>query len=271
MSGALDHALRYAAQGMPVLPIWPALKFERGFTCGCGRGSRCAQPGKHPLAALVRNGLKSATTSVATIRDWFTTWPDANVGIATGDVVVIDIDPRHGGDEALLGELPPTWRVKTGGGGLHLYFRVPVGVFIKNSAGQLGAGIDVRGQGGYVLAPPSNHVSGGIYEWDENGAELAMMPARLLTMLAKTRTKAAAPVETWRALVRDGVGEGQRNDAAARLTGYLLRRFVDPIVVLELIQSWNIARCTPPLAPEEIAAVVDSVCGLELERRLAAS
>jgi hypothetical protein len=103
------------------------------------------------------------------------------------------------------------------------------------------------------------------------GSELASLPVWLIKALAKTRAKAAAPVETWRTLARDGVGEGKRNDAAARLAGYLLRHYVDPLVVLELMQSWNIARCSPPLAPEEIAAVVDSVCGLELKRRKAAS
>jgi hypothetical protein len=103
------------------------------------------------------------------------------------------------------------------------------------------------------------------------GSELASLPVWLIKALAKSKTGFAAPVETWRTLARDGVGEGKRNDVAARPTGYLLRHYVDPLVVLELMQSRNIARCLPPLPPEEIAAVADSVCGLELKRRRAAS
>jgi hypothetical protein len=272
---ALNHALRYARGGLPVLPIWPALKFERGLTCGCGKGSRCAQPAKHPLGALVRNGCKDATLDDKKIADWFTAWPNANVGIATGDgIVVLDIDPRHGGDQALAeleaehGELPVTWRVKTGGGGYHLFFYTTPGVQIRSSAGALGPGLDVRAQGSYVVAPRSTHVSGGVYFWERDiGSELASLPTWLHEKMVTRSKKKAAPVETWRTLTRDGVGEGQRNDAAARLAGYLLRHWIDPVVALELVQSWNLARCSPPLAPEEIAAVVNSVCGLELERR----
>jgi hypothetical protein len=275
MTSTLDYALRYRMRNMPVLPIWPALKFERGFTCGCGKGTRCAQPGKHPLAALVRHGSKDASLDEKKIKDWFTVWPNANVAIATGNrLVVLDIDPRHGGDlalaklEAEYGALPQTWRVKTGGG-VHLYFRTPPDIIIKNNVGALGAGLDIRSQGGFAIAPPSRHFSGGIYEWEIDTGEIASLPSWLI--IAKTTTTKAAPVETWRELARDGVAEGKRNNAATRLTGYLLRHYVDPLVVLELVQSWNIAKCSPPLEPEEIETVVDSVCGLELERRRAAS
>jgi len=274
---AIDFALRYASQGLPVVPIWPALKFERGFTCGCGKGTQCRQPAKHPLGALVRNGCKDATTDEKKIREWWMVWPDANIGIATGDVVVIDIDPRHGGDQALAeleakhGKLPPTWRVNTGGGGQHIFFHAPAGVVIKNSAGELGNGIDVRGRGGYVVAPPSNHVSGGVYEWDQDAGEIAPIPKWLVEMLVKpaAAAKIATPAEGWRELVRNGVSEGQRNAVAARLTGYLLRKFIDPLVVLELVQSWNLTRFTPPLSPDEITQIVNSVAGRELKRRQA--
>src|SRR6516165_9919489 len=102
-SAMLDAALHYAGCGLPVFPLWPVLQFKPGcFTCGCGKGGRCDSPGKHPLAPLVPNGLKHATIDQTVIRDWWTVWSNANIGIATGGkLIVIDVDPRHGGDVAL--------------------------------------------------------------------------------------------------------------------------------------------------------------------------
>jgi hypothetical protein len=270
----LDAALKYTRRGMPVFPIWPALKFERGFTCGCGKGSRCNSPGKHPLHALAPRGLSDATIDERTVSDWWAAWPNANIAIATGGVVVIDIDPRHGGDAALAdletknGNLPQTWRVKTGGGGTHIYFAGPPKITIKNSVNHLGTGIDVRGQGGYVIAPPSSHISGIRYEW-EPVRELAQMPYWLITALHEQRPKGPACSQEWNQLVRSGVAEGKRNDAAARLAGHLLRRYVDPRLTLELVLAWNVTRCQPPLPPFEITTIVNSIARRELERRLA--
>jgi hypothetical protein len=274
MKTTLDFALNYISRGLPVFPVWPVLSFERGVTCGCGKGTRCAQPGKHPLGTLAPNGYKDATTDESTVRDWWSGWPDANVAVATGSVIVIDIDPRHGGHAALIdvenkhGKLPQSWRVKTGGGGQHIYFTAPPGVMIKNNTGFLGNGIDVRGQGGYVLAPPSGHASGGRYEW-EPGKDLALMPEWLVATLRQPRQTIAAPAQDWSALVRDGVVKGQRNAAATRLAGHLLRRYVDPVVTLELILAWNAARCMPPLSPDEVIQIVNSIAGRELARRRA--
>jgi Bifunctional DNA primase/polymerase, N-terminal/Primase C terminal 1 (PriCT-1) len=274
MSNLLDAAHRYAARGLPVFPLWPVLPFKYGVTCGCGRGTRCESPGKHPLGTLVPNGLKSATTDNKMITDWWAAWPNANIGIATGDVVVIDIDPRHGGDAALArleekhGKFPPTRRVRTGGGGLHIYLSAPPNVTIKNSTGQLGDGLDVRGHGGYVVAPPSKHVSGKEYEWTADH-DLAGVPDWLVATLRQPGLKPVTAPADWRELVRNGVIEGKRNDATARLAGHLLRRSVDPRVTLELVLAWNIARCQPPLPPSEVVIIVNSIARLELERRQA--
>ena len=106
-------------------------------------------------------GLKDATVDESTIKEWWDCEPEANVALVTGSVVVVDIDPRHNGEASLAqleadhGEIPPYWRVSTGGGGLHIYLKAPMGIAIRNSAGLLGAGIDVRGCGGYVVAPPA--------------------------------------------------------------------------------------------------------------------
>ncbi len=135
--------------------------------CSCA-ASGCTSPAKHPRT---RRGLYDATTELGAIRRWWRRWPEANVGLRTGVVsglVVLDVDPDHGG-EASLGELvdayealPETLEVRTGGGGWHLYFIHPGGR-VTNSAGVLGPGLDVRGDGGYILTPPSRHVTGGTY------------------------------------------------------------------------------------------------------------
>jgi hypothetical protein len=120
--------------------------------------------GKTPLTT---HGLKDATLDIPTINAWWGRRPDANIGIATGaasNVVVLDIDGREG--EESLKAFPPFrlgWSVNTPRG-MHFYFSHP-GHEVRNSAGKLGVGLDVRGDGGYVAAPPSLHPSGDEYEW----------------------------------------------------------------------------------------------------------
>ena len=130
------------------------------------------------------------------IRSWFKHHPDANLAVVTGElsgVVVIDVDPRHGGDESMArlekehARLPKTVESKTGGGGRHLYFRHPGGE-IHNRAGIVD-GIDFRGDGGCIVTPPSIHTSGVAYRWlkgHEPGVmELAEMPEWLLEMVRR--------------------------------------------------------------------------------------
>jgi hypothetical protein len=165
MTARLDQALRLSRAGWHVLPCHSP-HFEG---CSCG-GRDCSSPGKHPRT---RRGLHDASTDPHVVKQWWHRWLLANVGVRTGAVsglVVIDIDPQHGGLETIRRihaehPLPQGLRVRTGSGGWHLYFAHP-GHRISNSAGTvLGPGVDVRGDGGYVIAPPSNHVSGGKYRW----------------------------------------------------------------------------------------------------------
>jgi hypothetical protein len=104
-------------------------------------------------------------------------WPDTGIAVRTGaesGLVVLDVDPQHGGDDTLAellaahGVLPITVECFTGGGGRHIYFRHPGGE-VRNSAGKVGPGLDIRGDGGYVVAPPSPHPSGRRYEWSVDG------------------------------------------------------------------------------------------------------
>jgi hypothetical protein len=274
MSELLEAALSYAGQGFAVFPVWPVMPFQSALACMCGKTIRCESPGKHPMGNLVRHGLADASTDEKLIRHWWASRPDANVGVVTDRLVVIDIDPRHGGDrslaelELLNGSLPPTWRVNSGGGGTHLWFAAPNGVVVRNSAGRLATGIDVRAAGGYAIAPPSNHISGGRYVWANQGP-LAPLPQWIVTELAQPRTKVATPSAQWRELVTNAIAEGQRNQAVARLAGHLLRRYVDPLVTLELLLVWNRTRCKPPLPDAEVRQTVNSIAGRELARRTA--
>jgi Bifunctional DNA primase/polymerase, N-terminal len=178
-------ALAYAARGWPVFPVAGIV----GGHCGCRAGPMCDHPAKHPLN---RYGLNAATTDPAQVARWWHTWPWAGVAIRTGapsGLVVVDIDPAHGGlrtldDLARTGQLPTrtldTLAVRTGGAGHHLFYQHPK-TTVPNTTGQLpsiGAtpGVDLRGDGGYIIAPPSPHHSGQRYQWEPTLPAPAELP-----------------------------------------------------------------------------------------------
>lgn len=276
----LGPAQRYLSLGFAVLPLHAPRRNGERRVCSCGKGD-CRQPAKHPLGTLVPRGLLDASQDPARVERWFasTTY---NIGIVTGGIsgiVALDIDPRHDGHETLHqlearhGNLPPTWRFLTGGGGEHILFRHPGGK-IANSAGSLGRGIDVRGDGGYIVAPPSIHISGRPYaisvDHHPDDVVLADLPDWLEEVLSNRKHRPARGTlahRDWRQHVSDNHGEGQRNDAVARLTGHLLRARVDPRVCLTLVLAWNRFHCTPPLDDEEVVDTVHSIAAREIARR----
>ncbi len=249
----VEAALAYRSRGWSVVPVRPA--------------------DKRP--AVPWQAYQEQRAHEDEIRGWFKRWPDANLAIVTGrlsGLVVLDVDPGHGGDGSLErlisehGSLPVTVQACTGGGGRHLYFRHPGGV-VHNQVG-LAPGIDLRGDGGLVVAPPSLHRSGRRYRWVRGCSPAAAEPAPLPPWLLAVARKGAGrghSREHWRRLTRQGVGEGERNATVASLAGHLLWRGVDPEVVLELLLCWNARRCRPPLADEEVARTVDSVVRLHRE------
>lgn len=185
-------AMAYAAYGWSVFPVW----WVDGGRCGCPRGAKCTSPGKHPLT---RRGLNDASRQLGRVGSWWHRWPRANVGLPAGDngLAVLDVDPRHGGGISAIrlnvhlaatGQLPLwadaderrrylTLAAVTGSGGLHLVFRAPAGG-VKGGANCFAGlpGIDVRGRGGYIVAAPSAHASGGRYAWVD-GAWFLTEPA----------------------------------------------------------------------------------------------
>jgi Bifunctional DNA primase/polymerase, N-terminal/Primase C terminal 1 (PriCT-1) len=280
MSTHVEHAVRYVQAGMAVLPLHRPVLHERTYRCSCGRQS-CSSPAKHPFGRLVPNGLRDASSDAKTVESWFQE-ARINVGIATGAVsgiVVLDIDPRHDGDETVAvleqeqGPLPHTWRFMTGGGGEHILFRHP-GAPVSNSAGKIGPGIDVRADGGYIVAPPSQHISGRPYaisvDHHPDDVQLANLPAWLLRRLLpeSAATKPAPePARDWRSTVSAVIAEGERNRTLASLSGHLLRNRINPWVALDLLQAWNRTHCCPPLAETEVLATVRSIARREISRR----
>jgi hypothetical protein len=246
-----QRALAYAARGLWVFP--------------------CLPRAKEPATA---NGFKDATADPGLITHWWRQNPHYNIGFVTGRLshcFVLDID----GDEAELelkkletehDALPSTVESITARG-RHLFFDWPSQT-IRNSAGKVAPGIDIRGEGGYVLAPPSIHPSGRAYCWSvDSGDTFAPAPAWLLSKLGANGHRIGTPPAEWRALVRDGVVEGGRNTALTRLAGLLLRQRVDALVALELLTAWNQTRCQPPLEDSEVTTIVDSIARAELKRR----
>lgn len=263
-------ALGYARRGWPVAPLHG---IEAG-RCTCGR-PHCSSPGKHPRTA---RGILEATADEGQIRQWWARWPRGNIGMATGAtsrVDVLDVDGEVGAESledlvAEHGPLPATPEVLTGGGGRHLWFVHAEG--LRCSAGCLGPGLDVRGDGGYVVAPPSLHVSGRRYLFEASSeprdTPVADWPPWLLALVREPTGAAGngrTPPAEW-AGVAGGVPEGGRNEALARVVGHLLRRHVDPYLAHGLAHAWA-ARCRPPMEVEEVDRTVASVARRERRRR----
>jgi len=150
----------------PVLPLHTIIDGK----CTCKNGN-CPSPGKHPST---RNGVKDASIDPLEIRSWWQMWPNANIGIATGDVsgfFVLDVDPKHYGEESLTeleekhGKLPDTVEAITGSRGRHILFVYPNNMHISNKV-DIYPGLDIRGDRGYIVVAPSVHISGRMYEWE---------------------------------------------------------------------------------------------------------
>lgn len=182
MQTLAEAAAEYARAGFRVFPLWGV---RTDGSCLCPAARTCGNPGKHPQAKLAPHGLRDASDDEAMVASWWRRDPNANVAVATGaGLLVVDGDKKEGVDgiAAFLrlaearGGMPETAVADTGGGGAHWWFAVPDGLYPRNQqALRVGdervRGIDVRGEGGYVVVPPSVHASGGRYSWVRNPHE----------------------------------------------------------------------------------------------------
>ncbi len=246
-------ALAYAGQGIPVFPLKPG--------------------GKEPLT---RHGFKDATTDHAKITAWWNANPRANIGIPTGepsDIISLDLDVYKAGAmtleevEAEVGPLPEkTARLRTGRGGLQLYFRYPEGEQQLKGIPEdrLGKGVCVKASGGYVVAPPSR--TEGRYEWLER-APIAAPPERLLEALREQSGGRRRDAGTRRRpRSREGVDdtggpirEGSRNQTMTSIAGELHDGTRDLAALEAELLGVNARRCDPPLSEAEVLKIAASI------------
>jgi len=238
-----EAALWYASRGIPVFP--------------------CRPRGKEPL---VEGGFHAATTDEARIRDWWRRWPEANIGVPTGAAsgwLVVDIDPRNGGDETLgawlskYGRWPATCEATTGGGGRHILFRHVDGL----RCGPLAPGVDLKTAAGYVVVAPSIHPTGGRYTWDGlDGADalahLAEPPGWLLRLAREKRQQRdPAPAA---GVADEPILEGRRNETLFKLAASLRGRGLSRAGIEGALLAENQARCRPPLPEDEVRRIAES-------------
>jgi len=160
----LASALRLAGRGIGVIPLW----WPENGVCMCPRGENCSSPAKHPLTY---NGLNDATTDAGLIASWWQRYPQANIGLVTGGQIdVIDVDGAIPAYQQLIADIGSPQHVATvitgrGDGGLHIYCTPGGNKTIPSGKHGLPNKIEVKGAGGYVVAPPSRHISGGTYTY----------------------------------------------------------------------------------------------------------
>jgi Bifunctional DNA primase/polymerase, N-terminal/Primase C terminal 1 (PriCT-1) len=234
----------------------------------------CQPRDKIPVTA---RGVHDATAEPERIQNWWGRISDLNVGIATGAVSgfwVLDVDGAEGEGslrklEAEHCALPSTIEVITGKG-RHLYFRIGEHGAVKNSASQIAPGLDVRGDGGYVLAPPSIHPSGRAYAWSVDSiAEFADAPDWLYALIGNISSNGpkGKPLEHWHGVLTNPVHNGARNATLTSVCGKLLHSGVTDLILLrDLLLCVNTARCNEPLPEADVETIVRSVAQTHLKR-----
>ncbi len=254
--------------GWPVFPV----HCGSGGRCSCGR-SDCNSPGKHPITQA---GFHDASKNLKEVEAWWKKDSWASVGIPTGEVsglIVLDVDPRNGGQASLAklveehGELPKTVTCRTGGGGVHYYFRHPGGHLPKAKPWQ---GVDVQSDGGYVVAPLSVHIRGETYMWEE-GKEpridrLADAPLWLLEALQEQADRGdnGTPAE-----VPEVYEDGARNNRLFSDACSMRRRGFGEDGIYNALLTQNAEKCSPPLSEREVAHIAKSAMRYDEEPGLA--
>lgn len=270
MSRNLESALAYAQRfNFAVLPLHSVT--VNGCSCN---NVNCKHVAKHPRNF---NGVHGATKDINQIIEWWTKWPDANIGIATGEVsgiTVLDVDIKDRVDgrevikrlEDFYGLLPIAPFQTSGSGGWHYFFQYEP--LVKTGVEVL-PGIDIRNKGSYIIAAPSLHETRVNYRWDKSRHIANIMPQRmpkwLLDILSKnvsqTSSKTDMNNDKWGRLIK-GINEGGRNDAATSLAGHLFYKKVDLSIILWVMENWN-KQNIPPLEADELEKVILSVARMQ--------
>jgi hypothetical protein len=226
-----EAALNYAEAGLAVLPLRPNRK--------------------EPLGRLVRHGVKNASADPVIVSRWWNSEPNANIGIRTGNgLAVIDVDPRNGG------KLDPSWpttlTAETASGGWHLYYSVDGD--LRTSHSGIAPGVDVKSEGGYVVAPPSTRGSGS-WKWD-SVAPLVSIRASVLQPVRSARVERSQGRSDYQRFEPlDVIPEGQRHSELTRWAGWLRAQGYCAVEIDEVLASINNLACNPPLSEDEVDGI----------------
>lgn len=252
-NSTIECALSYAARGWHVIPLYSIANGQ----CTCKRW-QCKGPGKHPIFDKWQT---KATTEPTHIKQWWSKYPSANIGIVTGKqsgLVIIDIDPRNGGDTSLQNlidsydDFKPildTYTIKTGGNGSHFYYRYDKAFKSLKKHG-LGVGIDIKADGGYVLAPPSNHSSGGMYSVVSDTEPLPL-PSILIDLIRQSPSESSND--------KPDIIEGSRNETLMTLAAEQFRQGKTLAQVKTFLLEENALHCKPPLESTEVIGIAESL------------
>lgn len=215
---------------------------------------------------------KRAPTSIEVV-EWWTTWPDAGIALVCGaqsNLVVIDLDERNGADMD-LSQWPETYTVETPGG-MHLYYTHPGGV-VENSVQKIAPGVDVRGDAGFVFAPPTvRSADNGFYKVI-NDCDLAPVT---FDLTGNKPEKVHVPkhdfdfdfaaVARWEDMIEEDCVQGTRQDTLVSIVGYMAQDRVPKARARHLLEKWSAEHCHPPIENREIYDCLDRIYRKELEK-----
>ena len=206
-----DWAIHYQQKGWIIIPLHTV----KNGKCTCELGEKCESPGKHPRVKW----RQITYTHPEQIRKWWEDYPDSNIGIKTGKnsgIIVLDVDGEKGQETLNEKHLDRNAVVKTGSGnGYHYYFKHP-GYKINNFVRKL-PGLDLRADGGLVVAPPSRHISGENYQWIKTPDKPFNEPPAWLIELVEKQEKTLG-------MIQNQILEGERNETLTSLAGTMRAR-----------------------------------------------
>lgn len=239
----LNFALKYLNLGLSVIPLKPC--------------------GKEPLISWAEFQKRRATEKE--VREWYAKWPEANIGIVTGSlsgVIVIDLDGPEGISQALKLGLSSSVVAMTGNG-RHLWYSFPKdGKLIQNSASKIAPGIDIRGEGGFIVGPPSVHENGKRYRWLKpfglNG--LSPFPQELIAFAENTNGKLISgnKAETWLEEALEDFKNGHVSNTLISILGKFRAHNFSQNTVYELLNPHN---TSGELSNEELREKIEEIWG----------
>lgn len=242
-----DRALKLLRRGWSVIPVHIPVN---GGQCTCGN-EMCSWPGKHPRVRW--REFTERRPSEEEVREWFDDeFYGSNLGVVTGRVsnlVVIDVDGSLNLFKRL--ELPKTLTSRTGGGGYHFFYDL-AGSSASSGIG-VTPGIDVKADGGFVVLPPSIHLSGRNYRWTRRMKPTVISPSEL-----PKRVSTQSHNGEWVSDILTGVSEGDRSISAARLAGRYAQLGLSIDETVMLLVTWN-SQNIPPMPWRELGATISSV------------